>query len=329
VTRSRAIERLAHADRILFDKTGTLTRGVPRLDEVRLFGADADRATCLAIAAALERHSEHPIARAFAEHTTTGEAHEVSIAPGRGLSGRVGDRRYRIGRADFVLARADPRLARVPASDDARPTVYLADETSLLASFSFIDNLREDARATIERLRALGLEPGIVSGDRGAVVAAIAARLGGLPATADASAGDKLALVHALQAGGHVTAMVGDGVNDAPVLAGADVSVAVGSGTDLAKVSADIVMPGDLLAPLAAGVEVSRRTLRVIRENLAWAAIYNATAVPLAAVGLLTPWMAALGMSISSLLVVLNATRLLREERRPIAAATPARLVRA
>jgi len=139
-----------------------------------------------------------------------------------------------------------------------------------------------------------------------------ARQLGDIAATSGLTARDKLRLVQRLQAHGHRLVMVGDGVNDAPVLAAADVSVAIGSGTDLAKISADMVLLGDGLAGLADAVETSRRTIRLIRQNLAWAVLYNATAVPLAASGFLEPWMAALGMSASSLLVALNATRLLK-----------------
>ena len=136
-------------------------------------------------------------------------------------------------------------------------------------------------------------------------------RLHGVSAQGGLCAADKLDLVRALQAAGHAVAMVGDGVNDAPVLAAADVSVAIGGGTDLAKVSADMVLLGERLTPLVRGVKSARLARRIIRQNLSWAVLYNATAVPLAAFGWLQPWMAAIGMSASSLLVVLNATRLL------------------
>lgn len=312
VTRGRALEILARADTVVFDKTGTLTRGQPRVEDVQLLDARAERGRCAAVAAALERHSEHPIARAFAEFGRA-EATEVHTAPGCGIEGRVGGTRYRIGSAAYVLegCAATPSLIVSPA-DAAQSTVYLGDGDGPLAAFLLADGLREDARSTIGRLHALGLRPMIASGDRSAVVAAVARRLGGPEAVGELRAADKLALVRSLQRGGHVVAMVGDGVNDAPVLAGADVSVAIASGTDLAKVSADLVLLGDALAPLVSGIEAARRTMRIIRQNLAWAVIYNLTAVPMAAMGLLQPWMAALGMSGSSLLVVLNAMRLLK-----------------
>ena len=177
---------------------------------------------------------------------------------------------------------------------------------------------------------ASALEPLIASGDRAGVVAAVARRLGNYRASGDLRAEDKLALVHALQAQGHRVAMVGDGINDAPVIAGADVSVAIGGGTDLAKINADVVMLGEGLGPLVRGIESARRTRRIIRQNLCWAVLYNATAVPLAASGWLAPWMAAIGMSASSLLVVLNAVRLLSGDRAHVkaqsVAATPTTL---
>jgi Cu2+-exporting ATPase len=247
---------------------------------------------------------------------------DVTIAPGRGVEGRVAGVLYRIGRAEYVhaIAAGAPGVHVAP-DDDARTTLVLGDATGPLAAFFLADRLRADAAGSLRALRALGLETSIASGDRAAVVVRVARVLDGIDARAGASAQDKLALVRALQARGQVVAMVGDGINDAPVLAGADVSVAIGSGTDLAKVSADLVMIGAGLAPLASGIGIARRTLRIVRENLAWAIVYNAIAVPLAASGRLAPWMAALGMSCSSLLVVANALRLLRVRRVPATAA--------
>lgn len=312
VTRGRALEQLARADRMVFDKTGTLTRGQPRIDQMQILGARLSRERCLAIAAALERYSAHPIARAFAGLEAAGELGPVQSHPGRGLEGTADGVLYRIGRPDFVqeLCSSVPPCP-ITAADAAHTTIALGDSSGLLAAFQLSDALRDDALETLGGLRALGLEPLIASGDREDVVGAMGRRLHGVSAQGGLCAADKLDLVRALQAAGHAVAMVGDGVNDAPVLAAADVSVAIGGGTDLAKVSADMVLLGERLTPLVRGVKSARLARRIIRQNLSWAVLYNATAVPLAAFGWLQPWMAAIGMSASSLLVVLNATRLL------------------
>jgi len=317
VTRGRALERLARADRVVLDKTGTLTWGEPRLQTVRMLATRLTRARCLEIAAALEAYSAHPIARAFAAlaPAATG-ATDVHPAAGRGIEGCIAGVRYRIGRREYVLEGCGAAGRTPPAAPPGGYTcVALGDATGLLALFELADGLRADARATLQRLRRLGLTPLIASGDGAAAVAAAAAKLGEVEARAELTPDGKLALLHALQSAGHRVVMVGDGVNDAPVLAAADVSVAIGGGTDLAKVSADIVLLGERLAPLAGAIESSRGMLRIIRQNMTWAVFYNAAAVPLAAGGWLEPWMAAIGMSLSSLLVVLNALRLLKVRR--------------
>jgi len=188
------------------------------------------------------------------------------------------------------------------------------------------DALRADAGETLLRLERLGVTPLIASGDQSGAVEVAARRLGGIAAQAGLTAEQKLRLVEALQQAGRRVVMVGDGVNDAPVLAAADVSVAIASGTDLAKVHADLVLLGEGLSGLVAAIETSRRMLHVIRQNLCWAVLYNLTAVPLAASGRLQPWMAALGMSLSSLLVVMNAMRLIRSPSGKSAAPTAPRL---
>jgi P-type Cu2+ transporter len=312
VTRGRALEQLARADHIVFDKTGTLTRGEVRLAGVTALTARVSRARCLAVAAALEARSGHPLARAFAGLPESSEVRDVTCAAGRGIEASIDGVRCRIGRLEYVRANCTAAgSAPAEAADDMQTSVVLGDESGLLAVFRLSDTVRTDACEALRKLEGLGLRPQIASGDRGGAVAHIAGILGVHEARADMTAAGKLALVQALQAGGHRVVMVGDGVNDAPVLAAADVSVAIGSGTDLAKVSADIVLLGERLGPLASAVETSRLMLRIIRENLTWAVFYNAIAVPLAAAGWLQPWMAVVGMSSSSLLVVLNATRLL------------------
>jgi Cu2+-exporting ATPase len=327
VSRSRALERLARADRIVFDKTGTLTLGTPRLDEVIMLGARASRERCLSVAAALESRTAHPLARAFAHLPAAADVGDVRSDAGLGIEGCIGGVRYRLGRIDYVLKACAMHAAPTAISADAELSrIVLGDDQGPLAAFRVSDALREDAGETLLRLERLGVTPLIASGDQSGAVELAARRLGGIAARAGLSAEQKLGLVESLQQAGRCVVMVGDGVNDAPVLATADVSVAIASGTDLAKVHADLVLLGEGLAGLVAAVETSRRMLHVIRQNLCWAVLYNLTAVPLAASGRLQPWMAALGMSLSSLLVVMNAMRLIRSPSGKATAPTASRL---
>lgn len=308
-TRGHALETLARASHVIFDKTGTLTFGRLRLAEVVVLG-EVSRQRCLEIAAALESGSEHPLAKALLEAAAaTPMATDISAVPGMGVEGRVNGQRYRIGKPEYVAGLAAGKVAPRPDSDTVT-WVALGDESGLLAWFGLADRLRPDAQRTLHELRAQGLELVLLSGDAPAVAQRVAVELGIDEAHGGLLPQDKLSYVRDLQARGAVVAMVGDGVNDAPVLAGAQVSLAMGSGTQLAHASADMVLLSEHLPQLAAGVRTARRTLRIIRQNLAWAILYNAVAVPLAAAGWVAPWMAALGMSLSSLVVVLNALRL-------------------
>jgi Cu2+-exporting ATPase len=307
-TRGHALETLARTTHILFDKTGTLTRGELRLHAVRTLGA-VTRERALAVAAALERRSEHPVGRVLVASGADGlAATEVIATPGEGVEGIVEGIRYRVGKPGFVAA-----LAGVPvtlADEPGATRVALGDERGLLAVFVLRDELRPDAKATLQRLRWLGVEVELLSGDSEDAVAHVAKELDVATWRGGVSPAQKLERVRALQGRGAVVAMVGDGVNDAPVLAGANVSVAMGSGTQLAHASADMVILSERLENLAAGVAAARKTRGIIRENLFWALFYNLLAVPLAAAGWVTPWMASIGMSASSLVVVLNALRL-------------------
>ena len=299
--RDNALERLAQATDIVFDKTGTLSDGFPRLAKVEVFpGMDEDRA--LRIATALERDSGHPIARAFAGRAITdaAQAQEMRAFPGRGVEGVVDGRYWRLGQAGFAAA----------ADDDGR--VWLGDGRQVAACFTLQESEREGARAAIDALRAQGLVVHLSSGDGEVAVRGFAQQVGIDKAHARQSPEDKLAFVHDLQRQGRVVAMVGDGLNDAPVLAGADVSLAVAEGAALAQRAADLVLTGRSLQRVPQAIAVARRTRRVIRQNLGWALAYNLLALPLAATGLVTPWLAALGMAMSSLAVTLNALRLTR-----------------
>ena len=304
-TRGHALETLAHATHMIFDKTGTLTRGVLTLEQVELLSR-LDRAQCLGLAAALEQASEHPIASALCrEAGPVGEAKALVASPGDGIEGWIEGRRYRIGTAAFVAGlQPDAPPADLPGG------VVLGDENGLLAHFLFTDPLRDQAQEALDQLRQLGLRIELLSGDERHAVERVAGQLHIAPAQSRCRPEDKLARIRSLQEQGAIVAMVGDGVNDAPVLAAAQVSIAMGGGTQLAHASADMVLLSEQLPHLAVAVRTSRRTLAVIRQNLGWALVYNMVAVPLVAAGQIAPWMAAIGMSMSSLVVVLNALRL-------------------
>jgi len=317
-TRGHALETLARATHVIFDKTGTLTEGRLQLDQV-LRLRDVTRDRCLTIAAALEQGSEHPLARALrADVPGRLKAVDLRAVPGAGVEGVVQGRRYRIGTPGFVAElapTAPPHSAPRPSPEpgEAGSTqVMLGDERGPVAMFVLADRLRAGAAQTVRALQAQGLTVELLSGDDPQPVQAVARALGVEVAKARLRPQDKLSHIRDLQQAGAVVAMVGDGVNDAPVLAGAQVSLAMGSGTQLAQASADMVLLSEHLPHLQETVGEARRTLWVVRENFAWAVLYNLCAVPLAAAGMVAPWMAAIGMSVSSLLVVLNALRLTR-----------------
>lgn len=310
-TRGHALETLARATHIIFDKTGTLTLGRLALQEVTPLRA-MTREEVLKIAAALERGSEHPVARALVAAAEPGAAAaEVISSPGQGIEGVVDGRRYRIGNPAYAaaLSGVDAQTLLLDARAGAT-RVVLGDEAGLVAAFEFADQLRPAARETIDALKALGLKVLLLSGDSPGAVGRVAQELGIDEAHGALLPQDKLNRLKELQAQGAVVAMVGDGVNDAPVLAGAQVSLAMGSGTQLAHASADMVLLSEQLPHLVDGVRTARRTLAIIRQNLTWALLYNLLALPAAAAGYVPPWLAAIGMSLSSLLVVLNALRL-------------------
>jgi len=314
VTRGHAIEALARADLFAFDKTGTLTEGRLRLADIQAIG-DTSPDEVLALAAALELGAEHAVGRAIVDAAAARNlvlpAVQARVAvTGRGVEARDALGRVRIGNMGFVA-----EIAPLASEDlGVRSRVWLACEGRGLGVLFFEDSLRVDAVETVHRLSAEGVQVAMLSGDAPEVVGDVAVRLGIEDAHGGMLPQDKHAAVHEWQARGRTVAMLGDGVNDAPVLAQAQVSIAIGSGTELARTSADVVLLGQGLAPLPAGRRLARRTMRVVRQNLAWSFGYNVLAIPLAMAGWVTPWMAGIGMSASSLLVVLNALRLLRTE---------------
>ena len=320
VTRGHAIEALAKATHVVFDKTGTLTEGRLALEEAVTLGSlSADE--CLALAARLEQGTEHPVGRALREAARQrGLAIPPGVqptrVPGAGMEATIDGRSVRIGTPAFVAALAGrplpPALRAFVERDDT--AVVLGGEEGYLAAYAFRDALRPDAAAAVGRLRSAGHRVTLLSGDRLPAVRSVAERLGIEEFVAGATPEDKLAFVEALQREGAVVAMVGDGVNDAPVLARAQVSVAVGEAAQAAQASADMVLVSGRLEDLAHGFALARRTTRIIGQNFAWAIAYNLVALPLAITGFVTPWMAGIGMAGSSLLVVLNSLRLAYED---------------
>ncbi|MBD3813738.1 MAG: heavy metal translocating P-type ATPase, partial [Betaproteobacteria bacterium] len=307
-TRGHALETLAHATDLVFDKTGTLTHGRLSVRRVVPLGGRSE-AEVGAIAAALEAGSEHPIAKALRESALSiATASLVRNTPGRGVEGHIDGHIYRLGSPRFAAASETPPAP--PESDGGASWVALADESGLIAWFALADTPRTDAPAALAALQKQGLRLHLLSGDAEAAVRRTAQQLGIADWHAGALPEDKLAYVKTLQDEGRIVAMVGDGINDAPVLAGAQVSIAMGEGADVAQAAADMVMLGSRLGTLADGVALARKTQHIIRENLGWALAYNLVAIPAAALGHVTPWIAGIGMSASSLLVVLNALRL-------------------
>ncbi|HRQ47259.1 MAG TPA: heavy metal translocating P-type ATPase [Rhodocyclaceae bacterium] len=315
VTRGHAIETLARANRFVFDKTGTLTLGEMRVDAVVVLDG-SDRTSVLAITAALEQASEHAVAAAVrleAGDLELPAVEHLRSITGQGVEGWIGTEHMRVGRPEFVaeLVGTEPPVELAELENDGATLIALGARARWRALFRLADVVRPDASALIGRLSQEGIPTAIISGDAVAAVDAVAGRVGVDEAHAGMTPRDKQAWVEAKQREpGAIVAMVGDGVNDAPVLAQAQVSVAMGGGTDLARNQADIVLLSESLAGLARGISLARRTLQIIRQNLWWSFTYNFTSVPLAMMGLITPWMAGIGMAGSSLLVVLNALRL-------------------
>lgn len=273
----------------------------------QVFDDAFDKTQCLEIASALETVSTHPIANAFAVTNNEIVADEQRVATGDGVAGTIAGQRWRLGRYEFV---GDAATGEV--EQDRSTSVYLGTAGHTVARFDLEDQIRPGAKATLATLRNLGLQLALVSGDNRESVRRVADELDIEDHHSGCSPEDKLHIIRSAQEAGETVVMVGDGINDAPVLAGADASVAPAHGATLAQTNADIILVGRDLSPVATGIELSRQTLKIVRQNLAWAIVYNATALPLAAMGYVPPWAAAIGMSASSLIVVLNALRLSR-----------------
>ncbi|GAB7128930.1 heavy metal translocating P-type ATPase [Silvimonas sp. JCM 19000] len=308
IARGHTLDALANITDVVFDKTGTLTHGQPQRVQQHSWHGDATK--LLQVAAALEAHSSHPLAHAFADLDAAAAltAQDVVYHAGGGLTGVVDGLTWALGHADFVAQNSGLELPADAPVVVGTP-VWLAGPGGI-ARFDLADTARADAASTVAALQQAGLSTHLLSGDHPAPVQALAQQLGIAHAQAQASPEGKLAAIRQLQSQGKRVLMVGDGVNDAPVLALSDASIVMGSGVDVAQTVGDAVLYDCQLAHIPYAIRLARQTRTVIRQNLWWALAYNLVALPLAMAGYVTPWLASLGMACSSLLVVGNALRL-------------------
>ena len=319
LARADVLLRLRTVDTVCFDKTGTLTTGSLTLERTLPLG-QRSAAQCRQLAAALESGSSHPIARALASEQAGLAAHDITFEAGVGVRGVIDGGRYALGAPEAL---ADAARLAIPDDAPGLTWVLLTEEGAPLALFGFSPQLRPDAAATVRQLQASGLTVVMLSGDAESAVRHMAGRLGIQHAYARQSPGDKLARLQALRAEGHAVLAVGDGVNDAPLLTAADASVALASGSALSQAHADALLTRSCLAGLVELIATAQRARRTVVQNLSWAATYNTVMVPLAFSGVLVPWIAALGMGFSSLVVVGNALRLSKRNDAKDAVADP------
>ncbi|HEY0070412.1 MAG TPA: heavy metal translocating P-type ATPase [Chloroflexia bacterium] len=313
-----ALEQANRVTTVLLDKTGTLTQGKPALtDAISLNGLSRDH--MLRLAAAAERGSEHPLGRAVADAESAGYTEPATVSAfrsvtGQGVTATVDGTRVLVGKPQLLgsagveCASALPEMARLEQL--GKTAMLISADDKLVGLLAVADTLKPEAAEAVVRLKALGVEVAMVTGDNRRTAEAIAAQVGIERVFAEVSPAGKAEVVRALQAEGKVVAMVGDGINDAPALAAADLGVAIGTGTDVAIAASDITLMSGNLHGVAEAIELSRKTVRTIRWNLFWAFIYNTLGIPLAALGLLNPVLAAGAMAFSSVFVVTNSLRL-------------------
>ena len=315
---AEALENLHHIDTVVVDKTGTLTTGKPAVTDI--LPGKLDEKKLLSLAAALEAKSEHPFAKAILEKAgkSAMEAENFETLPGRGVAGTLGGTRYFGGNGRLMqeLGVAVPELPQL-AGEGKTPLHFADDRGQYLGTIAAADVLKPDSAAAVQAMQELGLDVVMLTGDNEGTAKAIAARAGITHVISDVLPTDKAGAVSKLQKDGHKVLMVGDGINDAPALVTADVGMAIGAGTDIAMESADIVLMNSSLASVSSAIELSKATIKNIRENLFWAFFYNTLGIPVAAGALvipfgisLSPMLGAAAMSMSSVFVVTNALRL-------------------
>jgi len=304
-----ALSKLAGINQIFFDKTGTLTTGVMQLNQIKTYN-DYSKEQCLQIAHLLENISNHPIAAAFdfdvSKLTMTSE--QLSEEIGLGVTGIIDGFQYRLGSKKFIQSWSINLNKQ--ESDNFGTQLYLANKEGHIATFSLQDSVKPTASAAVEKLNSLNYKLALLSGDSKQSVQKVAKELSVSTIVSDCSPRDKLNYINQSQKSGLSCLMVGDGFNDVGALAAASMSITMGTGTKVSKTASDAVLVSSNLSVIPDSLLLAKKVQRIIKQNLSWAIAYNILAVPFAMMGLIPAWLAAIGMSLSSLIVVLNALRL-------------------
>lgn len=312
VRHSGVLDQLRTATDVIFDKTGTLTEGRARIDRIRIASSLSEQ-ECMNLAASLEAQSSHPFAKAFTE---TGfdrvQLQTIQVVPGSGVQGCWNNQLVKIGNQGFVedCPEISQQINEIDIVDEEQIAIYLSSDKQLLAAFYVQDNIRNSAQEALSGLLTQGLQLHLLSGDPSHQAEKVAQKVGIAHWRKHFSAEQKLDYINALQSQGRKVIFVGDGINDVPAMGAADISVVVAQAPDLVQARADIGLVTSDLRLLNQLLEQSHRLSKVLRQNIYWAVLYNLSAIPAAALGLIAPWLAAIGMSLSSLVVVFNALRL-------------------